>query len=208
MINEPRFVTVKHTIQTQGEKLILIAQLNLLFSLIFQKRIVHVKKIAQSVWIIVATPHVSLFFCHNFTFVLTKEGPLRDVFHSKHAPHYDIILFNSAYLTGVIFIVFWLYQKVLALVFVASTKRMTFIIAKDFVYAIFSSHLGHYHATGRLANLFLISWIYQFLIPFVARTFFWILAAILTCTERCTFYFFLVFKYIFVNSAVLIDVLI
>lgn len=85
---------------------------------------------------------------------------------------------------------------------------MTFIKAKDPVDAIFSSHLGHNHATGCLANLFLISWINQFLIPFVAWAFFRILAAILTCAERCTFNFFLVLKYVFVESAVLVDILI
>lgn len=73
MVNESRFVAVKHAVQTQGEELTSITELNRLLARFVVERIVHVEQKAKTAVIVVATPHIALLFGYNFSSVLANK---------------------------------------------------------------------------------------------------------------------------------------
>ena len=87
MVNEPRLVAVEHAVEAEREKLAPVAFLNQLLALLLTLGIIHIEQIAQPIIIVVATSHVALFFCYDFSTVLHYESTLGNVLHRNQAPH-------------------------------------------------------------------------------------------------------------------------
>ena len=88
MVDETSFVTVKHAVNTQGEELTRIAYLDHLLTLFIFKRVIHIIEVTQTTVVIVSAPHVSLFFCHDFTLVFNDKSTLLNFLLSNETPHF------------------------------------------------------------------------------------------------------------------------
>lgn len=190
MINEPRFVSIEHSIKAQREKFAPIPQLYQLLALFLLYRIIHIKQVAQPLVIIKWASHVTLLLCDNFTSILHDEGTLLNLFHSDHTPHHCLLLAYANDLQLVMLLVFLGHQVVQTLVLIAATHRVALIEPKDFINTVCSSHLWDYHAASLRTLLSLVGRIEKFAVPSVASALLRILAAICASAEGLAFYFF------------------
>lgn len=87
MVNKPRLVAVEHAVEAEREKLAPVALLNQLLTLLLILRIIHIEQVAQPIVIVVATSHIALFFCYDFSTVLHYESTLGNFLHRNQAPH-------------------------------------------------------------------------------------------------------------------------
>lgn len=84
-------------------------------------------------------------------------------------------------------------QEIVTNVLVAATSGVTLTKSEHLVNAVHCSLLSGNHTPSLSINIFMVSWIQQFTIPFVTRATFTLLATIGARTECSPFGFFNVF---------------
>ena len=96
MVDKPSLVTVEHTINTQGEKLARVPNLDNLLSAFLVERIIHIVQVTETTVIIISSSHITLFFSHDFALILNDESSLLDVFKGDQPPHHKLFSLLSA----------------------------------------------------------------------------------------------------------------
>ena len=133
MINEPRLITVKHTIEAQGKKFTRVALLNFLFTFLIVERVIHIEQIAEANIIVVAAAHISLFFGQDFSAILSDKCAHLNILKRNYSPHDDMLLLYPCDAHSVVFLVLGRHQVVLADILVAATRGVTFTKFEHFV---------------------------------------------------------------------------
>lgn len=70
VVNETRFISVKHCVEAEWKELIEVGFLNLHLKGILCSGVVHIKQVAQPFGIINSASHIALLLCDDFSFVL------------------------------------------------------------------------------------------------------------------------------------------
>ena len=206
VVDKPRLVAIKETVQTQREELVVVRQLDRLLALLVLAGVVHVEQVAQPNVVVIRSAHVALLFSHYFPAVLHDKRPGRNFFPRDNAPHNGATFFLPLNEEVPGLLVFGRRQVVLAHVLVAAAKGVALVVTEHLVYARGCSLLKRYHLSV-LAQLLLVSRVLQFLVPLVALAPPARLAPVKAGTKRCPLVFLLVNLNILIERDVLRNIL-
>ncbi len=172
VVNEPRFVAVKHAVKTQREELSSVAKLNRLFARFVVKRVIHVEQKAQACKIVVTSPHIALLLGDDFSSILTNKRTLLNIFNCIERPHYCALFSHSADLYSVNFLIICLHQIVQTQIFVATTFGMALAKSEHFIQCVRCTVLSCNKCSCQLTKFPFVCWFEQFSIPSVTTTLF------------------------------------